>query len=148
MSIINKAQSNIKSVRVALDRVETFTNSSIYVKNIASPLDKLTNNIVNRVVSGMPGNANGLASSITKSLFDIGSSYDSIQAIASIKTDNIISKGSADYFTVAANALGKSSISNIANSRVSTREYFSSVSPNAKISRAEQQFESIITAII
>lgn len=122
--------------------------ASKFVKTIASPLESLASDVVNKIVSGLPGNSAGIASSITKSLFDVGSSYDSVQAIASLKTDNAITKGSADYFAVAQKAIGKASAADIKNKRkVDSKTYFTSVSPNAKIAQAESKKEVIISTI-
>jgi hypothetical protein len=121
--------------------------ASKFIKTVASPLESLASGVVNKIVSGLPGNAGGVASSITKSLFDVGSSYDSVQAIASLKTDNTITKGSSDYFAVAQKAIGRASASDITTRRVTSQSYFTSVSPNAKIAQAESNNEVIISTI-
>lgn len=122
--------------------------ASKFVKTIASPLESLANDVVNKLVSGLPGNAGGVASSITKTMFDIGSSYDSVQALASLKTDNVISKASADYFAVAQKAIGKASAADIAKRRISdSNANFTSVNPNAKIAQAESNKEIVISTL-
>jgi hypothetical protein len=122
--------------------------ASKFIKTVASPLESLASGVVNKIVSGLPGNAGGVASSITKSLFDVGSSYDSVQAIASLKTDNTITRGSADYFAVAQKSIGRASAADIQKRRrADTNSNFTSVSPNAKIAQAEANQDIIISTI-
>lgn len=82
-------------------------------------------------------------------MFDIGASYDSVQAIASLKTDNVVSKGAADYYALAGKAPGRASASSISAGRRASmnKASFTTSNPNIKISDAEKKAAATITAI-
>jgi hypothetical protein len=77
-------------------------NVGNYVKDKAkSAGDRIIDRTVNQVTQGKKGSVGSLVVSLTKSLFNIGNSYDSIKAISAVTTDNIVSRGSAEYSAMA-----------------------------------------------
>ena len=61
-------------------------NVGNFVKNTAqSAVDKLVNDVVGKVTSGLPMASQLLASSSAQTLFNIGASYESVQALTSKK---------------------------------------------------------------
>lgn len=127
-----------------------FDPESFAKDTLKSPINKLVNSVVSKVTSGLPGNSKAIASSLSEALFNAGASFDSVQAITSLKTDNIVSRGSSDYQALAGKVSAKATSSDIARSRVSStsKEYFSSINPKTKIEKKNDTLDSVIIAII
>ena len=73
-------------------------NVKDFVKDaVKSPVDRIIDSVVSSVTNGKPNSSKGIAENVAKTFFDVASSYESVSAFSSARTDNIVS-GAADEF--------------------------------------------------
>ena len=128
-------------------------NVGSFVKNTAkSAVQRLVHNVVGNVVSGLPSNSTLIANSTAETLFNIGSSYSSVTATSSIKTDSIISGAANDYFGMAGKDTSRTVSSTIKALRQSgnedTQTYLNNINPTTKIAaKSESNQVTILSAV-
>ena len=102
-----------------------------------SAVVRMVDNIVGSIVSGLPMNTTALASSISQSLIQSGSSYQTADTMASLKTDSIISGAADEFFALAGrqtNRLGGSTVSELRRlSSETLSSHLLNVQPETKI---------------
>lgn len=101
------------------------------------PVQKIVNNVVNKVASGAKTQISSVASSISESLTNKGQSYESVLSVASQKVDSIVAGGSADYTGFAGKDSARASTTDISNLRdpsaLNARSYSTEVSPQGRV---------------
>lgn len=128
-------------------------NVGNFVKNTAqSAVDKLVNNVVGQITSGLPMASQLLASSSAQTLFNIGASYESVQALTSQKTDSIISGGAAEFFALAGKDITKAASINVSKLRRSALEdintFLNDINPATKIANKKRKDELEILSVV
>ncbi len=128
-------------------------NASSFVKDTAkSAVSKLVDKVTGNVTSGLPMNAQLTADSTAKALFNIGASYESVEAFASRKTDSIISGAADEFYAIAGKAVDRTSGSSVANLRRTSTEsvnsYLQNVNPTTKINSKRKRDEYEVLAVL
>lgn len=128
-------------------------NVGNFIKSTAkSAAEKTIDRIVGNVVSGLPMNTRSIASSTASSLFNLGASYDSIQSLASSRTDSIVSRGADEFFAFAGRDVNRSSSADIAKSRMSSKTttdaYIKGTNPETKIAGRRNLDEYEVFSIV
>lgn len=128
-------------------------NVGKYVKDSAkSAGDRIVDRTVNQVSQGKKGSIGSLIVSLTKSLFSIGNSYDSVKAISAVTTDNIVSRGSAEYSALARRDPARSAAAaNVERSRISGGDdthYWKDRNPATKIGMKDEAAADTFDAIM
>jgi hypothetical protein len=128
----------------------SFNVGSFVQDTVKSAVTKTVDGIVNKITSGIVGEISGLASSLSQSLFDVGNSYDSISAVASLKVDTSISKNASDYFALAGKSPGRAAAADISALRHGgddAKAFFTSINPDAKIAAATKAKEIMFISV-
>lgn len=117
-----------------------------------SATQRLVDDAVGKIVGGLPMSANKIASSSAESLFNIGASYESIQALSSQKTDAIISGGADEFFALAGKVVNRTAGADLSKLRRTAGEnindYINRVNPATKIkSKRDDDGLTIISVI-
>jgi len=128
-------------------------NVNNFIKNNSKPvMNKLVDNIVGGIVAGLPTSTKSIATSISQSLLNSGSSYTSVDAMSSLKTDSIISGADPNFFAIAGKSLDRASGVSIASLRRSGSEslnqYLSSINPSTKIASQKSRDEFEVISIL
>lgn len=77
-------------------------NVKSYVKGAAlSAGQRMVNTVIAGATRGLPMNILSSATSTAESLFNAGSSFQSISSITSLKTDSLVNRGSDIYYAIA-----------------------------------------------
>ena len=123
-------------------------NVGNFVKDTAkSAVTRTVDNIVGNAVAGLPLSTSLIASSSAQTLFNIGSSYESVSALTSVRTDNIISGASDAFFALAGRSVDRAGgvpISQLrrAGSSESLSLFLQEINPSTKINnRKRDQYE-------
>lgn len=124
-----------------------------FVKNTAkSAAEKIVTDVVSKTVSGLPMSSKLIASSTAQSLFNVGASYESIQALSAQKTDAIISGASNDFFALAGKAVGRVAGANISKLRRSGNEdinqFLDKINPATKIKNSKKSNTPEIISVL
>ena len=123
-------------------------NVGSFVKSTAQSIgQRLINDVVSSVTSGLPMNLSSSAKSTAETLFNVGSSFKSISAFASQKTDSLVNQGSDIYYALAGKDPARASaadIKNLRRSNLDTSKYLSEVNPSTKIKKKRREDASII----
>lgn len=124
-----------------------------FVKNTAkSAAEKIVSDVVSKTVSGLPMSSKLIASSTAESLFNIGASYESIQALSAQKTDAIISGAANDFFALAGKAVGRVAGANISKLRRSGNEdinqFLDKINPATKIKNSKKSNTPEIISVL
>lgn len=124
-------------------------NSSSFSKSYnKSPTQKIINEVVKKTVSGLSSESSSIASSVSKALFVVGSTIDAVEALTSLKTDNIVNKSAVDYFVQSSNDPSKSNQSSISKKKNKLSSTgFSSVNPNKKM-REKEKKEAVFISVL
>jgi len=117
-----------------------------------SAVDRLVDDAVGKILGGLPMSANKTASSVAESLFNIGTSYESVQALSSQKTDAIISGSSDEFFALAGKVVNRVAGADLTKLRRTAGEnihdYINRVNPATKIkSKRDDDGLTIISVI-
>lgn len=128
-------------------------NVGNFVKNTAqSAVDKLVNDVVGKVTSGLPMASQLLASSSAQTLFNIGASYESVQALTSKKTDAIISGAADEFFALAGKEISKAAKINVSKLRRSAMEdintFLNDINPATKIASKKRKDALEILSVV
>lgn len=113
-------------------------NVKDFIKNdVKAPVDRILDTITSAVSNGKSNGTKGIAESTAKSFFDVASSYESVSAFSSARTDNIVS-GAADQFYAFAGKNSERASKTDLNKlrRISTEDtnsYLNNVNPATKI---------------
>ena len=113
-------------------------NVKDFIKNgVKAPVDRILDTITSAVSNGKSNGSKGIAESTAKSFFDVASSYESVSAFSSARTDNIVS-GAADQFYAFAGKNSERASKTDLNKlrRISTEDtnsYLNNVNPATKI---------------
>lgn len=128
-------------------------NVSNYVKSTAK-------NIVNRVVdgatttaiAGAPRNAQLIARSTAQTLFNIGASYDSVEAFSTQKTDTIVSNASDEYFAIAGKSPSRVAANELSALRRTSSEsaqiYLKEINPQTKVANSKSKQEFVTYTVV
>jgi hypothetical protein len=128
-------------------------NASNFTKNTSkSAVEKLVDNVLSKVTSGLPMSAQLTTDSTAKTLFNIGASYESVEAFASRKTDSIISGAADEFFAIAGKAVNRASGAPITQLRRSSDEsvnsYLENVNPTTKITSKRKRDEYEVLSVV
>ena len=124
-------------------------NVGNFVKSTSkSIVNRIIDNATSTAIAGGSRNAQLIARNTAQSLFNIGASFDSVEAFSTQKTDTILSGASNEYFALA----GKSPSRVVAGAlnslrrtgNESTQVYVNRINPQTKVANAKggQQFVS------
>lgn len=113
-------------------------NVKDFIKNdIKTPIDRIIDTITSAVSNGKPSGSKGVAENAAKSFFDIASSYESVSAFSSVKTDSIVSGAADEFYAFSGKNSERASKADISKlRRISTEDtasYLSNVNPATKI---------------
>jgi hypothetical protein len=118
-------------------------NVGNFVKSTSkSIVNRIIDNATSTAIAGGSRNAQLIARNTAQSLFNIGASFDSVEAFSTQKTDTILSGASNEYFALA----GKSPSRVVAGAlnslrrtgNESTRVYVNSINPQTKVANAKR----------
>ena len=128
-------------------------NVGNFIANKAkSAVDRLVDDAVGKIIGGLPMSANKIASSSAESLFNIGASYESVQALSSQKTDAIISGASDEFFALAGKVVNRTAGTDLSKLRRRSSEtidaFINNVNPTSKIAAKKQDDELTIISVI
>ena len=124
-------------------------NVNSFAKSTSKSISgRIIDNATTNAIAGASRNAQLIARNTAQTLFNIGASFDSVEAFSTQKTDTILSNSPDEYFALA----GKSP-SRIAGTSLealrrtgneSAQTYIDSINPQTKIANAkrDQQFTS------
>lgn len=124
-------------------------NVGSFVKSTAQSIgQRLINDVVSSVTSGLPMNLSSSAKSTAETLFNVGSSFKSISAFASQKTDSLVNQGSDIYYALAGKDPARASGAEIKQRRRanvdSLGNYLNNVNPSTKIKNKRREAASVI----
>jgi hypothetical protein len=127
-------------------------NVGNFVKDTAkSAVGRLVDKVLGNVTPGLPMNAQLTADSTAKALFNIGASYESVEAFASRRTDSIISGAADEFFAIAGKSVDRAAGASIADLRRSSTEsvnnYLQNVNPSTKIKSKRSRDEYEVLAV-
>lgn len=125
------------------------TTASYIKTEIKAAVDRIVDQVAADAVSGLAVSAEQFAINTANNLVNGGASVEAVAALSSLAVDNIVNKGSTDYFAFAARTPGRVSPSDLTRNRNvnADRLYFSSVDPAGKIerkNRREAVYESLL----
>lgn len=116
-----------------------------FIKNTAkTAVSKILDNVVGNIGIGLPTNSKLIAKNTAESLFNVGSSYESVSAFSSQRTDTIISESSSDFFAFAGKSINRASESGVSSVRRgidNTKSYYMEINPETKVKRKKDQYE-------
>jgi len=124
-------------------------NVGNFVKNTSKDiLKRVFDQVVNNTVSGMPRNTELISRSTAESLFNVGASYENIEATAAKRTDNLVSGAADAYYAFGGKNPSRISGTTVSNLRssLSTNDYLLTSNPATKIAaKREARNTTIIT---
>lgn len=128
-------------------------NVGDFVKDTSkSAVTKLVDNIVGGIVAGLPTNTQLIASSISESLINTGSSYKTADAMTALKTDNTVSGAANEFFALAGKDVNRAGTVNIAQLRRGGTDTINSiltgVNPTTKIASKKGKDEYEILSVL
>jgi hypothetical protein len=117
-------------------------NVGNFVKSTAKTIvDRIVDNATNTAISGGSRNAQLIAKTTAQSLFNIGASFDSVEAFSTQKTDTILSGSPDEYFALAGKSPSRVAASSLPSLRRTRNEsvqvYIDDVNPETKIANAK-----------
>ena len=124
-----------------------------YVKDTSkSAAAKIVGDVVNKTISGLPMSTKLIASSAAQTLFNVGASYESIQALSAQKTDALISGASNDFFALAGKAASRVAGANVSKLRRTATEdinqFLSKINPATKINKKKASSSPEIISVL
>lgn len=129
-----------------------FNVGSFVADKAKSAVDRLVDDVVGNIVNGLPMSANRTASSVAESLFNIGASYTSVQALSSQKTDAIISGSADEFFALAGKVVNRTAGADLTKLRRTSGEnihdYINRVNPATKIQSKRDDDNLTIISVI
>jgi hypothetical protein len=126
-------------------------NVGDFVKGTAkSALNKLVDNVVGNVVSGLPMNSKLAAKSTAESLINAGASYTQVEAMSALKVDNITSGAAPEFFAIAGKDVSRASaaIGALRHNSDSTDSYLNNVNPETKMAKRRSKDEYEVHALL
>lgn len=128
-------------------------NVGNFIKDTAkSSVDKLIDDAIGKVTSNLPSMSGLLAKSSAQSLFNIGSSYESVQALTSQKVDALVSGSADDFFALAGKVVNRTAGANLSQLRRTSPDNINTlldkVIPSSKIRQAKNKDSLEIIAVI
>lgn len=122
-------------------------NVSNFVKSTSKTItNRVVDNATTTAISGAPRNAQLIARTTAQTLFNIGASFDSVEAFSTQKTDTIVSGASDGFFAMAGKSPSRVSASQLSalrrTSADSTKTYINHINPQTKVanSKSNQDF--------
>ena len=122
-------------------------NVSNFVKSTSKSIsNRILDNATTTAISGASRNAQLIAKTTAQSLFNIGASFDSVEAFSTQKTDSILSGASNEYFAMAGKSPSRIAANKLSSLRrtgsESAKVYVESINPQTKVANAKsnQQF--------
>lgn len=117
-------------------------NVSNFVKSTSKTLaGRVVDNATTTAISGGARNAQLIAKSTAQSLFNIGASFDSVEAFSTQKTDTILSGASNEYFAIAGKSPSRVAASGLPALRrtgtETTNIYLNDINPQTKVANAK-----------
>lgn len=128
--------------------------------DVSNFVKSTSKNIVNRVVDGAtttaiaggPRNAQLIARTAAQSLFNIGASYDSVEAFSTQKTDTIVSGASDEYFALAGKSPSRVSANKLSALRRTSTEsaqmYVNNINPQTKVANSKSNQEFVTYTVV
>lgn len=128
-------------------------NPSNFVKDTTkSAIDRLVDRVLGNVTPGLPMNAQLTADSTAKALFNIGASYESVEAFASRRTDSIVSGAGDEFFALANKTIDRAAGASIADLRRAGTDtvdnYLQNINPATKVKSKRARDEYEVLAVI
>jgi hypothetical protein len=128
-------------------------NVNDFVKSTAK---SAVNNILDSALQGIVGAVSGLAKSIplqaAGQLFNVGASYNSVQALTSAKTDAIISGASDEFFALAGKVPSRTAGASVSTLRRSASEgidnYIEKINPTTKIASKKRDDDLTFLSVL
>ena len=124
-------------------------NVSSFVKSTSKSISgRIVDNATTNAIAGSSRNAQLIAKTTAQTLFNIGASFDSVEAFSTQKTDTILSNSSDEYFALAGKSPSRVAASGLEALRRTNNEtaqtYIDGINPQTKIANAKrnQQFTS------
>lgn len=125
-------------------------NVGSYIKNTSkSAVNRMVDDVVSSTINGMSMGVTNLTSSISQSLLASGSSYTTVNTLASLKADSVISGASNEYFAFAGKEINRTAGAAISDLRRTGSTTLSShllgIQPETKIAanKRKDQFETM-----
>jgi hypothetical protein len=128
-------------------------NVSNFVKSTSKSFTgRVVDNATTTAISGGARNAQLIAKNTAQSLFNIGASFDSVEAFSTQKTDTILSGSSDEYFAIAGKSPSRVAAGGLPALRrtgnESAQSYMNDANPQTKVANAKSNQEFIsFTAI-
>ena len=128
-------------------------NVGNFVKSSAkSAVTKMVDDVVRGVAAGLPSNVTAISGNIAQSLVNTGSTFRTVDAMSSLKTDSIISGAAEEFFALSGNSLDRGSGVNISSIRnvgsESLNNILKNVNPETKIAGKKSSDSLQILAVI
>lgn len=123
-------------------------NVSNFVKSTAKSITgRIVDNATTTAISGGARNAQLIAKNTAQTLFNIGASFDSVEAFSTQKTDTILSGSSDEYFAIAGKSPSRVAATGLPALRrtgnESSQVYMNDINPQTKVANAKSNQEFI-----
>ena len=129
-----------------------FNVGNFIKSNAKTIVNRIVDNATTTAISGGARNAQLIAKTTAQSLFNIGASFDSIEAFATQKTDTILSGSSDEYFALAGKSPSRVASSSLSSLRrtnsESTQVYMADTNPETKIANAKSNQKFISYTVV
>ena len=128
-------------------------NVENFIKSTAKTIiGRIIDNATTTAISGGSRNAQLIAKTTAQSLFNIGASFDSVEAYSTQKTDTILSGASDEYFAMAGKSPSRVAANKLSSLRrigtESTNIYLNNINPQTKVANAKSKQEFVsLTAV-
>jgi hypothetical protein len=121
-------------------------NVSNFVKSTSKSIsNRILDNATTTAIAGASRNAQLIAKTTAQSLFNIGASFDSVEAFSTQKTDTILSGASNEYFAMAGKTPSRVAANKLSALRrtgsESAKVYVDSINPQTKVANAKSKQE-------
>ena len=118
-------------------------NVSNFVKSTSKTLaGRVVDTATTTAISGGARNAQLIAKTTAQSLFNIGASFDSVEAFSTQKTDTILSGASNEYFAIAGKSPSRVAAGGLPALRRTGNEttniYINEINPQTKVANAKK----------
>lgn len=128
-------------------------NVSNFVKSTSKTITgRIVDNATTTAIAGSSRNAQLIAKTTAQTLFNIGASFDSVEAFSTQKTDTILSGASDEYFAIAGKSPSRVAATGLNALRRTNTEsaqvYVDKINPQTKVANAKGNQEFVtFTAI-
>lgn len=128
-------------------------NVGNFIKGAAKPIvDRLLDDVISQTSRGLPMNVTSSAKSISESLFNAGSSFESISSLTSQKTDAIVNQGPDIFYALAGKDPARASAADLRRLRNinsdSTEHYINNINPSSAIEAKRRRDNEIIISAV